>query len=112
MKFYALLPSQGVRWTAVDARTARAELADGEVLVKLVFRFNDQDLIENVKAESRGRIVGKEIVPVPWGGRFWGYEQRAGMLVPLKGEVAWLLPAGANPYWRGRITSVEYPFAK
>jgi hypothetical protein len=33
------------------------------------------------------------------------------MLVPLDGEVAWLLPAGARPYWRGDITSLAYEFA-
>lgn len=108
----ALLPSQGVRWTEVDAHAARAELTDGEVLVKLTFHFSDQDLIESVEAESRGRMAGKQIVPTRWGGRFWDYEQRGGMLVPLRGEVAWLLPSGAKPYWRGRISSLEYQFAK
>lgn len=33
------------------------------------------------------------------------------MRVPLEGEVAWMLPAGPWPYWRGRITSVTYAFA-
>ena len=108
----ALLPSQGVRWTEVNGRAARAELADGEVLVRLMFRFNDQDLIESVEAASRGRMAGREIVPTPWRGRFWDYEQRGGMLVPLQGEVAWLLPGGSKPYWRGRITSLEYQFAR
>jgi hypothetical protein len=107
-----LLPGQGVRWTEVDAHAARAELTDGQVSVKLVFRFNDQDLIESVEAESRGRMVGEQVVPTPWGGRFGDYEQRGGMLVPLQGEVAWLLPGGPKPYWRGRITNLEYQFAK
>lgn len=26
-------------------------------------------------------------------------------------EVAWLLPEGIKPYWRGRITEIEYEFA-
>ncbi len=108
----ALLPSQGVRWTEAGAQAARAELSDGQVSVKLMFRFNDQDLIESVEAESRGRMVDKEVVPTPWGGQFWNYQQRGGMLVPLRGEVAWLLPGGPKPYWRGRITSLEYQFAK
>ena len=28
------------------------------------------------------------------------------------GEVAWLLPEGPKPYWRGRITSLRYEFAQ
>jgi hypothetical protein len=107
-----LLPGQGVRWTEVDTHAARAELTDGQVSVKLMFRFNDLDLVESVEAESRGRMVGKQAVPTPWGGRFWDYQQRSGMLVPVQGEVAWLLTGGARPYWRGRIISLEYQFAK
>jgi hypothetical protein len=30
------------------------------------------------------------------------------MRVPLDGEVAWLLPAGAKPYWRGHISEIVY----
>lgn len=35
-------------------------------------------------------------VPTPWQGRFWNYEERGGMRVPLYGEVAWMLPERAN----------------
>ena len=48
-------------------------------------------------AESRGRAEGGEVVPTPWQGRFWNYEERDGMRMPLDGEVAWLLPEGAKP---------------
>lgn len=34
------------------------------------------------------------------------------MLVPLNGEVAWLLPEGEKPYWRGRVSEIAYDFAK
>jgi hypothetical protein len=40
------------------------------------------------------------------------YEERGGMLVPLDGEVAWLLPEGAKPYWRGHIAKIVYEFAR
>jgi hypothetical protein len=35
-----------------------------------------------------------------------------GICIPTEGEVAWLLPEGPKPYWRGRITSLRYEFAK
>jgi hypothetical protein len=31
------------------------------------------------------------------------------MRIPLEGEVAWLLPTGERPYWRGRITEIAFP---
>ncbi len=109
----ALLPGHGVRWTEVDAHAARAALTDGEVSVELIFRFNSEDLIDSVHAEARDRAVkNRQFVPTPWRGRFWDYQMRGGMLAPSQGEVAWVTPGGAKPYWRGRIVSIEYRFAK
>jgi hypothetical protein len=56
--------------------------------------------------------VGGEAIPTPWHGRFWNYEERGGMLVPLAGEVTWLLPEGEKPYWRGHITHIEHEFVR
>ena len=108
----ALLPSQGVRWDEVDIRSARATLVDGSVAVTMLFSFNEDGTIDTVRAEARGRTVGDQISPTPWHGRFWNYQQQDGMLVPLDGEVAWLLPEGAKPYWRGRITEIAYGFVQ
>jgi len=108
----ALLPSQGIRWDEVDIRSARATLVDGSVAVTMLFSFNEDGTIDTVRAETRGRTVGDQIIPTPWQGRFWNYQQRGGMRVPLDGEVAWLLPEGARPYWRGRITEIAYEFVQ
>lgn len=108
----ALLPSQGVRWEAVDESSARATLADGDVGVSLLFTFNEQGLIDTVSASARGRTVGDRIVPTPWQGRFWNYAEHCGMLVPLAGEVAWLLMEELAPYWRGEVKTLEYEFAR
>lgn len=107
----ALLPSQGVRWTARDADSAQATMADGPHTVTLLFRFTDEGLIESVRAEARGRTVGKAVVMTPWEGRWWNYQARDGMRVPMSGEVAWLTPGGRMPYWRGTITSLKYEYA-
>jgi hypothetical protein len=107
-----LLPGQGLQWASVGERSADATLQDGPVSVTLRFAFNDEGLLDTSRSESRGRTVGSEIVPTPWQGRFWDYAERGGMRVPLEGEVAWLPPGGAKPYWRGRIESIEYEPAR
>ena len=107
----ALLPSQGVRWEAVDGTSAHATLADGPLTLKLLFRFNADGLIDTVRAEARERVVDGKTVTAPWQGRYWRYAMQSGMRVPLEGEVAWLLPEGEKPYWRGRTTSSSYEFA-
>jgi hypothetical protein len=108
----ALLPSQGVVWEALDDAQASATLTDGTTGVKLVFQFDAQGLIGAVRSEGRYRDVAGQQVATPWQGRFWDYEWRDGMLIPLKGEVAWLLPEGPQPYWRGCIQRIEYEYAQ
>lgn len=107
----ALLPSQGVQWTTVDDRSARATIADGGTRVSLTFGFGTDGLIESVRAEDRGRTVAGKVVPTPWEGRWTDFAERGGMQVPLEGEVAWILPDGRKPYWRGRVTRLEYEHA-
>ena len=57
-------------------------------------------------------MVKGAVIPTAWEGRFRNYEKRHGMLVSVDGEVAWVLPDGAKPYWRGHITRIEYEFAR
>lgn len=104
----ALLPSQGVRWEEVDERSARGTLTDGAITLTMLFVFNEEGLIDTVLADAHGRTVGGNIVPTPWSGRFWNYAERDGMIIPLDGEVSWLLREGAKPYWRGHITNIVY----
>ena len=108
----SLLPSQGIHWDAVDNHSARATLSDGDITLTLLFRFVEDGLIDNVRAEARGRMVGTTAVPTPWQGRFWNYAIRDGMRVPLDGAVAWVLPEAVRPYWRGQITTVTYEFSE
>ena len=107
----ALLPSQGVRWEAVDDSSANATLNDGPLTLKLLFRFNTEGLIDTVRAEARGRVVDGKTVTAPWQGHYWRYVMQNGMRVPQEGEVAWVLPEGDKPYWRGTTLSATYEFA-
>jgi hypothetical protein len=107
----ALLPSQGVRWVAVDAESADATMVDGDIRMTMRFIFGADGLIESVRADARGALVGDKVVMMPWEGRMSYYQQRDGLRVPLTGEAAWLTQGGRKPYWRGTITSATYEFA-
>lgn len=108
----ALLPGERVRWTAVDERSADVTFTDGGACVTLRFCFDEQGLLDTVRADARERMVGGTMVPTPWQGRFWHHAARDGMRVPLQGEVAWLLPDGPRPYWRGDIIGLDYEFVR
>ena len=107
----AMLPGQGVRWEPIDDVSARATLVDGATTVSLDFRFDAEGLISNVRAAARHRSVNGALLAAPWQCRFWDYDVRGGMRIPLAGEVAWELPEGPWPYWRGRTTEIAYEFA-
>ena len=106
----ALLPSQGVHWNAVDAQSATATLVDGPLTLTLLFRFNENGLVDSVHADARGGTVDGKFVMMPWECRMARYATCEGMTVPGVGEAAWIRPEGRSPYFHGALTSLTYEF--
>lgn len=106
----ALLPDAGVTWQSLDEHSATATMRDHDTTVMLTFRFSEDGMIASIRSEARGRTVGAQMVPTPWEGRWGDYASQNGMCVPRRGEVAWILPEGRKPYWRGRATRIGYEF--
>jgi hypothetical protein len=106
----ALLPSQGVRWEAIDEHAANATLTDGAISVTMRVGFDGDGLIESARFEARGATVGNKVVQTPWEGRWSDYRERDRMRVPMTGEAAWLHPQGRKPYFRGSVSALVYEF--
>lgn len=106
----ALLPSEGVAWTAVDDGTARATLADRGITVSVDFHFGARGEIVGLSAVRHRDVNGRGVL-TPWAAESRRYERVQGMMVPTEGEVAWLLPEGRFPYWRARMVRAAYEFA-
>lgn len=104
---WVLLPGPRVHWRAVDEAHADVTVDDGPLSITLRFGFDAGGLLRSVRSEARGRSVGGQIVPTPWEGLWSDYRKVDGRLVPMAGEVAWLLPAGRKPYWRGAVTELR-----
>lgn len=102
----ALLPRNGVKWTAVDDTRALATLSDAGTTVFLEFTFNAAGEVIRIFTPARPRAVDGRYEPTPWSGRFWNYAKRAGMWIPLEGEVAWQIAGTWQPWWRGRIVQL------
>jgi hypothetical protein len=107
----ALLPSQGVRWEAIDDQSANATFTDGPLTLTLLLRFNDAGPIDSFRAEARGGMVDGMMVMAPWEGLWSNYQWRDGVQVPLAGEVAWMRPEGRKPYFIGTVTSLAFEFS-
>jgi hypothetical protein len=106
----ALLPSAGVQWRPVDARSAVATLSDLGNTVSLEFRFNDRAEVVGIHTEGRWNRTAKGYELTPWEGHFSGYRRHQGVLVPAKGEVGWHANGRLEIVWRGDVTSLEYEF--
>ncbi len=108
----ALLPSQGVRWEAVDDASANATIVDGPITLSLIFRFNHAGLIAAVRAEARGAGVGKDgvMLMLPWDCGYSDYRPLDGMLIPMAGEAAWVQAAGRKAYFVGQVQKLRYEF--
>ena len=108
----ALLPSQGVRWEAVDDSSANATLTDGALALTLRFSFDAAGLIVAARAEARGATVGKRVIMMPWEGRWSDYQVRDGMTLPMSGEAAWLPREGRKVYFVGTVTALSCEFSQ
>lgn len=108
----ALLPSQGVRWAAVDDVSASAMIVDGPITLTLLVRFNDAGLIASVRAESRGAGVDKNgvMVMLPWDCGLSDYRPQDGMLIPMAGEAAWVRSEERKVYFVGHVKKLRYEF--
>lgn len=106
----ALLPGAAVGWQAMDDRRARVTVRDGPTSASLEFTFGEDGEIVAAYTPARPREpgAGGEYVTAPWGGRYGGYREHAGMLVPTEAEVYWITEGREQPYYRGRNETLEY----
>ena len=103
----ALLPGDGLSWSAIDERRARVTWTDGATTVSLDVTFGPGAEIETVSTMRYRDVKGTSVL-TPWVGHHRDYTCLSGMMIPTSGEVAWVLPTGRQPYWRGRLISATF----
>jgi hypothetical protein len=107
----ALLPRQGVTWTAIDDTRALASIAAGGTTVSLEFRFDAEGRNVSVFAPDRFYDDGKgPPVARPWEARSVRFGEHEGMLIATEAVAEWHLPSGTFTYWRGRPVTIEYRY--
>ena len=105
----ALLPSQGIAWSPIDDRRARATIAVGTTAVSLEFTFDEQARLIRVFTPDRIMDDGKGHVEAQaWEAVILSHAERDGMSVPAQSAAAWLLPQGRFEYWRGEPDAIAY----
>jgi hypothetical protein len=105
---FALLPRNGLTWSALDEYTALATLADGPAEVALEFRFADSGEVESVFAQGRWGTFDGHYEQKPWEGHFRNYQRVDGVLIPMHGEVGWYTDGKLDIVWRGEVQDVKF----
>ncbi|MBE7418803.1 MAG: hypothetical protein HS128_13875 [Ideonella sp.] len=100
---WLLLPGEHLQWQAIDAQRARATLTCGGLSVALEFRFGADGEVVAIHTPARWGRFGGRYEQVPWQGHFARYEERAGVRVPLEGEVGWWRAGQLQLVWRGQV---------
>jgi len=103
-----LLPGDGIAWTSRDDTSAAVTLADGATEAALEFHFDASGDLVRTYTPARYREVKGRFEPTPWEGVVLAIEERGGMRIPVEVEVAWHLPSGRFPYYRGRLGEIAY----
>ncbi len=106
----ALLPGEGVQWSALDDDRALASLTDGATTVALEFRFGASGEVTSVYAPNRPRKEGDDYIPTPWEGQHGDYREQSGVQIPHKSEVKWHLPDETLSVWKGQLLNLELVF--
>lgn len=104
----ALLPSQGVIWSEVDANKAIARLKDGENTVSLEFTFNNRGEIISIYSPNRYREVDGKYIATPWLCELSNYTDKDGYLIPQDAEVSWILDSKKFTYYKLNVKDVKY----
>lgn len=108
----ALLPEAGVQWLAIEKNRALATLTDSGITVSLEFHFNDAGEVTRISTPGRWRSVKGGFALTPWEGHFREYQERAGIRIPMEGEVGWFASGELHLVWKGRIGDISYEFAQ
>lgn len=106
----ALLPSENLKWSAIDDRRALATLTDSGISVSLEFHFNGAGEISGVFSSGRYYEENGKYRREAWAGYHHNYHARDGMLIPIEAEVEWQFRDRKLPYWKGKMEAVDYDF--
>jgi hypothetical protein len=105
----ALLPSSSISWLPRDDRSAVVTLIDSATRVSLLFEFDAHGDVIHISGDRFKETKGSYVMQ-PWAIACSDHADRSGVRIPLFCEVAWIGSNGPEPYWRGRISSIEYVF--
>jgi hypothetical protein len=103
----ALLPSDQLRWSAIDDARALATLTSHGTTVSLEFRFGESGEVTGIYTPARWGKFDDGYRQVAWEGHFRDYRPQHDIMVPTEGDVGWYVNGIWQAVWQGAVTSYE-----
>jgi len=99
-----LLPSEWLSWSAIDEQTAKLSFNYKNVSFSFTVLFNEIGEITQMETQRFMTETRREI----WICQFRDYQNKNGMMIPLWGEVSWLLENEEFCYAKFKIKTIRY----
>lgn len=96
-----------IQWRASGENSARATLSHAGRSSSATFVFDEQGRVTGLRAE-RYMGSGSAAKLTPWAVSCTQWRTLAGVEVPTRGDVSWLLPEGDFSYYQWEITDLEF----
>ncbi len=103
----AFLPGGPVTWQAIDEKSARATLSEGDLTTSVIAWFNEDGSLDRIEAEEDGDLT----TPYHGSGEYAArsdYRMVEGVRVPMGFTIARRANGKIYPFWKGRLTSVNF----
>lgn len=99
--------SDYLTWEARDARSAAVTMAWGGQTASAVLYIADDGRLASFEAQ---RYYDKDVPPRlrPWRAVVAACGCRDGLCIPVEGEIVWEMDTGDFPYFRYRISGIQY----
>ncbi|MHA1503121.1 MAG: DUF6544 family protein [Candidatus Heimdallarchaeota archaeon] len=99
----ALLPSEHLKWEAIDYESAKVIFTDSDLTVDGIFNVNELGQITSFKAKRY-----KDTTLEDWTGYYKDYQTVENVKIPFYMEVEWNLSSGDYSYAKFTIDEIEY----
>lgn len=103
----AILNQQDIVWDQTEDKKVTGSISMNSVSATVEYTFSEENLIQSIFVPDREKSDGKTVDLKPWIGEFAQYEEREGVLIPIQGQVSWLLDSGKFTYFIGNMTSYK-----
>jgi hypothetical protein len=99
-----LLPSEWLSWSAVDEQTAKLSFNYKRVSFSFTVSFNEIGEIAQMETQRFMTETKREA----WLCQFLDYQNKNGMMIPMLGEVSWLLEKEDFCYAKFKVKTIQY----